>query len=194
MNNPLSASDFNGKNAVRVVDDKVKTITIQAVYVYNEKLGGNLQDIQAANKALNDNNYSVTEGIYDGYSVKFDLSGVPSGSTHEDVQNTSGGINIGNTYQANADFKWNDIKTGKEDFKEKNGIIHGGTTLNNRNIAMNPPYNTTRNLIHEIFHTLFFNNDAAPTGIGNYKPGTSMPTPDDINTLINYNPALIEVK
>ena len=193
MNNPINLLDFNGKNGVKVVDDEVKTITIQAVYVYNEKLGGNLQDIQQANKDLNDKNYTVTEGIYDGYSVKFDLSGVPSGSNHEDDQNTSGGINIGNTYQANADFKWLDKKTGKENFNEKNGIIHGGTTLDNNHIAMNQPYNTTRNLIHEIFHTLFFNNDGAETGIGNYKPGTEMPTPNDINQLI-YNPALKEVK
>lgn len=86
------------------------------------------------------------------------------------------GISIGNTIEkrANDEFFIND-----------KGQIEGGVTIDNKNILMNSKYDFTRDRIHEIFHTLFYSNDDAPNGIGNYNPGTDYPNQEDINNLIN---------
>ena len=57
---------------------------------------------------------------------------------------------------------------------------------------MNSHCDNLRNRIHEIFHTLFFNNDGAIKGIGNYNPGTDLPNQNDINSLLS-NPQLPEI-
>lgn len=66
-----------------------------------------------------------------------------------------------------------------------------GVTDNYKKIVMNSKYDNTRRRIHEIFHTLFFDNDNANSGIGNYVPGVDMPNQDDINLLLS-NPQLPE--
>lgn len=67
----------------------------------------------------------------------------------------------------------------------------GGVTDNNKYIVMNSRLDNTRRRIHEIFHTLFFSNDDAESGIGNYVPGVDMPNQNDINMLLS-NPQLPE--
>ena len=64
----------------------------------------------------------------------------------------------------------------------------GGVTQNHKHITMNANKDTKRNRVHEIFHTLFFDNDDAKKGIGSYQR-TDMPNQGDINMLIN-NPML----
>ena len=64
-------------------------------------------------------------------------------------------------------------------------LIRVGLTNLNKEIIMNSQYDNTRRKMHEIFHTLFFNQDDAPSGIGNYVPGVDMPTQEDINILLN---------
>ena len=51
-------------------------------------------------------------------------------------------------------------------------------------ILHNEKYDDHRNRIHEVFHTLFFNNDEANDGIGSYLTN-DMPNQNDINELIN---------
>lgn len=58
---------------------------------------------------------------------------------------------------------------------------------------MNSRSDFKRDRIHELFHTLFYNNNDAKEGIGNYKPGTDLPNQNDINKLIN-NPQLKKVE
>ena len=53
-----------------------------------------------------------------------------------------------------------------------------------RNIAMNSKRENNRSRIHEVFHTLFFDNDNANSGIGSYTCD-DMPNQADINMLIN---------
>ena len=53
-----------------------------------------------------------------------------------------------------------------------------------RNIAMNSKRENNGSRIHEVFHTLFFDNDNANSGIGSYTCD-DMPNQVDINMLIN---------
>lgn len=66
--------------------------------------------------------------------------------------------------------------------------VVGGNTQSNRDIWMNPEHDNLMNWIHEIFHTFFYDNDNANSGIGKY--GTpEMPNQTDIDDFF-YNPEL----
>ncbi|MBX3043262.1 MAG: hypothetical protein KF896_06060, partial [Ignavibacteriae bacterium] len=188
MNNPIWAKDWDGRDAVKIVDDVSKTVTVTAVYVYNT-MYTDATDIQNANSFLNTQNYKVSDGEYKDYDVKFDLTAVPnissSGAFNFKEDFSFMGTSIGNTYSVQDEFNWTDHNNNKRNFNPNNGQTTVGVTLDQSDIIMNKPFNNNRRTIHEMFHTFFFNKDNAPSGIGNYVPGTDMPNQDDINQLIN---------
>ncbi len=186
-----------------------KTLTVTAKY-YVRTSESNLQkDLSASqtyykpkdvplmqqniNEALNSANYAVSEGAYAGYSVQFHLEfiGVPGDEGYKSQAREAAlnYISIGNTFEKQSSDYFKDIfKLGQD---------AGGVTTNNNQIFMNSKYDdprNTRNRIHEIFHTLFYKNDDADNGIGNYNPGQDMPNQKDINMLINNSglPKMIE--
>ena len=191
-NNPVKLIDPNGEEGVAIVDKNNKNITISAIYYVktnNSNLCKNIKDSQLnytikevskierqVNEELNNSRYKVTEGEYSDYNVKFDLKFIVSDGDHY----------LDQYKQA----KYNDIPIGNTFEKSTEDNIHltrrrGGVTLDHKNIIMNSKHDFKRNRIHEIFHTLFFDNDDANAGIGNYSPGNDMPNQSDINKLIN---------
>jgi RHS repeat-associated protein len=187
--NPVSMMDGNGENAVAIIGDN--SITIKAVYVVNPATysSSEISSMQTnVNKTLNEKNYTVSEGDYANFSVKFDLQFVngenPDGTINNEDDFNVGGINIGNTL----------IKLSQDESyllkSEEPGKASGGKS-DGRNILINKSYDSLRILIHEIFHTLFFNNDDAPSGIGSYsKP--DLPNQNDIDKTVN-NPTLQKI-
>ena len=198
-NNPVSYVDFNGENAVAVVQGE--SITIKAVYMVSNYTQSEISQMQTEiNGFLNSQNYMADEGDYAGKCVSFDLKFVSKDKFFDsNVETEVGGVDILNTFDIKPDGSKSDInKDFILDFSSKitiNGTVGnlGGATLNNQWVFMNNKYDTKRNRIHELFHTFFFSNEDAKDGIGNYTPGNDMPNQDDINNLIN-NPYLEKVE
>jgi len=210
--NPMNYTDPDGKDGLRVIDDKNKTITIQAIYyvqtapreyVENNKVkqekGYSEKDIQTiqtkANEYLNKLGINVSEGEYKGYAVKFDLQFKGDGTvkqTEEDAKCTEGGNSLtlanGSNY---AKFKEQTIDNG--DGTETPRTV-GGQTGDNKFITMNAREDTKINRIHEIFHTFGFEHAkdvGGAQGVMKYPP--DKPTQTDINQLANstFLPAVI---
>jgi len=198
--NPLAYVDFDGEEGVKIIKSNTQnpTITVKAnYYVQSKPIPGitpasktsyDKIAINAMNKkinnTLNNANYKVTEGKYEGYNVEFDLSFSEGGDSwnlddlaKDDFYNN---IPIGNT------LRKRDEKT--LDYFNENPNC-GAVTEYNKDIYMRSGRDSKRSKIHEVFHTLFFDRDGAEKGIGNYTPGVDMPNQEDINILIN-NPSL----
>jgi hypothetical protein len=196
MNNPISLLDANGRNAGMRVDEANKVLTIEAVYVYNDFKDNSKVDIDRAEETLNKTNYSVSEGDYKGFNVKFNFTAVAQSTGSEadefNCSSVNGGtMGVGNTYETASTFVWKD-ENGKHDFNVKSdGRVTGGVTLGYWQIVMNTPYNSLKNRTHEIFHTLFFSNDGASTGIGSDKKD-QMPTQEDINNMVKQQEVIKE--
>ena len=195
-NNPVIVKDDNGKEGVQIIDDLYRTITAKAVYVY-ETANYTTNPIIEVNNYLNKQNYIVSDGQYKGYSVNFDLEGVPdipSANHLNDYNNYKYmGVNIGNTFdQADETFTWEEKYVGTKSFAKNpfTGEQIGGVTFYNKNITMNKVLDNLRRRIHEIFHTLFFHNDDAEYGIGSYKQYNDMPGPSDIQLLLKNLPVV----
>lgn len=133
-------------------------------------------------KELNNLNLSVSEGEYEGYSIKFDLTFIDGGSNigieqlfMDDKTQKYEGHNISNRMA-----KWDETYKG---FRSRdNGDVAGGVTQENMNIVMNKDKDTKLNRWHEIFHTLGL--DHASNGVMRpYSP--QEPTTNDANNLIN---------
>ena len=189
FNNPIAVKDFNGKDGVNIIDNDNKTMTITAVYVYNTDNYANNPIIEV-NDYLNKQNYSVSEGLYKGYQVRFDLQGVPDVPEFNHMNSPDNycynDINIGNKIdQENENYSYD---RGRKNFKVDpfTGDQTGGITSGEKYITMNKVHDNLRNRIHEIFHTLFFHKDNAKYGIGSYERN-DMPTQEDINLLIYNN-------
>ncbi len=199
FNNPVIMKDPNGNDGVAVVDNENKTITIKAVY-YVQTVPNNNMSVTAytpeqvksmqteVNGFLNNQNYQVNEGEYSGYKVNFDLEFIDGGESWNAENNALNefyeDIPIGNYFTSGDE---NTNKRFKPIENEKDGTRETicGTTEDNHRIAMNRSCgNQKRNIIHEIFHTLFFNRDGADDGIGAYND-RDMPNQKDINELIN---------
>lgn len=207
FNNPINYTDPDGRDGIKVIDTKNKTITIQAVYyVQTEKafkkdplIGYSSKNVknlnESINKTLNGKGFTVGEGDYKGYSVKFELT-FKEGGTLSDAKEAKGnekvdGISIGNTLTVG---DGNRVAYFKENENEDGTTSQvGGVTESHTNITMNSKTDTKRNRVHEIFHTLFFDNDNADKGIGSYKRN-DMPNQSDINKLVNNTmlPAIIK--
>jgi hypothetical protein len=187
MNSPVALVDAGGEDAVAVVDKQLETITIKATYIVNGTTYS-FKDFQIMksdiNNTLNNANHSVSKGIYSGYSVNYDLDFVYS--TQDDFKSPDSynyeGINIGNEITKGPSKLFKDKIIINYDGIRKGTV--GGITQNYRHIAMNPKKDSPMHRIHEIYHTLFYNNDNARSGIGKY--GTpEMPNQKDIDGFIN---------
>ncbi len=208
FNNPINYVDPDGQDGIKVIDNKNKTITIRAVYYvqtdkgfkqnpvtgYSEKDVKNLNE--SINKTLNGKGYSVSEGDYKGYSVKFDLAFKSGGTLDEAKDSKAGekvdGISVGNTFTVGDGNKIGYFKV-KENEEAGTESQVGGVTESHTNVTMNSNTDTKRNRIHEVFHTLFFDNDDAKNGIGSYQR-SDLPNQGDINKLVNNAtlPAIIK--
>lgn len=194
-NNPIKIIDPNGMNGVKVIDKESKTITIKANYYVTTSSPylrthypkGDIRFMQDnINNTLNKKNYKYeADGV--SYSVKFDLQFIAAGN-YNDAEKAAMEDPLGNLFTKLPDgsgiFKPQENEDGSWTHR-------GGVTIDHRIIAMNSRYDNLRRRIHEIFHTLFFDNDNAESGIGNYNPGTSLPNQNDIDMLLS-NPQLPE--
>ena len=195
--NPINILDPNGKDGVKIIDKQTHSITVSATYyVTSQPIPGkpntsySPSEIESMQNDINNilNSQGFTYEI-DGekYDVCFDLRFVAGGEAWR-ADYTAKKDPIGNFFTVHNEefhvFNPNSQSDGTE--------THiGGVTENNKTIVMNAKYDNTRRRIHEIFHTLFFNNDNAEYGIGNYDPGVDMPNQNDINILLS-NPQLSE--
>ncbi len=193
--NPVKLVDPDGREGVVIINKSSKTITIRATYyVITTPLSKNKDDaytnedvlsMQSRINSLLNNKYSYE---YEGttYDVSFELGFVDAGNA-EQALTMAEKDSWGNVLEKMpASF---DNETFKEQETGAGIITHiGGVTKDHSQIVLNSQFSTDRNLIHEIFHTLYFNNDGAESGIGNYVPGQDMPTQNDINMLLNNTP------
>jgi len=200
-NSPIYKIDKNGSDGVIILDEEHKTLTIKAVYyVATEQIssGGinvpmyNSSSIATLNSSidsyLNSQNYQVTEGYYSGYSVKFDFEFKDGGNSIEASEKVKSNPDMINGFPISNTFEKRNSTTCPQ-FKPRtmpdgSTRIIGGVTDLYKYITMNQLCDNKRNRIHEIFHTLFFNRDANPDGIGSYTVD-DMPNQEDINILIN---------
>ena len=197
--NPIIIKDPNGKKGVKVVDIKSKTITVKATYyvVSNPKL--NRDNTFYTEEEINSMNTEInstlnTQGYtyeFDGemYNVRFDLEFISAGD-YINAFSLKNEDSYGNCFSRMPEklapniFPVIDNNDGT--------VTHTAGVHQNDEIIMNANYgDNNRNRIHEIFHSLYFNNDNANSGIGNYNPGTDLPNQADINKLLT-NPDLIK--
>ncbi|QQS31541.1 MAG: RHS repeat-associated core domain-containing protein [Sphingobacteriales bacterium] len=204
LGNPVKLIDPDGREGVAAIDQKNKTITIKAIY-YTQTIPSNniastaytseqVTSMQSdINSTLNGLGLSVSEGQYEGFSVQFDLQFKEGGHSFElsskAINEQFEGVPIGNTFQRGNEQTHPNLFTEREN----GGVIKvtGGVTQDHKLILMNEKYDSERNQIHEIFHTLFFDNDDAKKGIGSYSRN-DLPNQSDINKLIN-NKALPKI-
>ena len=197
--NPVIIKDPNGEKGVKVVDTKSKTITVKATYyvVSNPKL--NRDNTFYTEEEINSMNTEInstlnTQGYtyeFDGemYNVRFDLEFISAGD-YINAFSLKNEDSYGNCFSRMPEklapniFPVIDNNDGT--------VTHTAGVHQNDEIIMNANYgDNNRNRIHEIFHSLYFNNDNADSGIGNYSPGTDLPNQADINKLLT-NPDLRE--
>jgi len=196
--NPMKIVDPDGMDGVCKVNPKTKTLTVTAnyyvrtgpelrsnresAYLYGPRDVEKMQ--KSINAQLNNANYTVTEGEYTGYAVNFDLNFIPVERSVDlsmdewpnvGMNDYFGGVKISNTFEKHPDGSF---------FRDEDNRLAIGKTDNHRGIVMNSKYDNKRSRIHEIFHTLFYDNDDAPDGIGNYNPGVAYPNQADINSMI----------
>lgn len=208
FDNPINYIDPDGQDGIKIIDAKNKTITVQAVYYVQTQKGFkgdpmpgySAKDVAKMNStingSLNGKGYTVSEGEYAGYTVKFDLAFKDGGSIEKAKESKAGekvdGISIGNTLTA-ADGDRVGYFKPKENEDAGTSTQVGGVTIGHTEIVMNDKTDTKRNRVHEIFHTLFFDQDGAKKGIGSYDR-VQMPNQADINTLVNNSllPAVIK--
>ncbi len=195
--NPVSLLDRDGRDAVGIKNENA--ITVTAVYVVFGSTNESVRNIeQKINNTLNSENYSVNSGEHQGYSVNFDLKFLsannPEGTFYDYHSFEKKGYPIGNALVFSHQDEDSDLAS---EVKIMNGqvirIVKGGTTTNNKLIKMNTFVEDPSSLfmIHELFHTFFFNNDNAESGIGSYK-NIEMPNQDDINEMIEGLPIIEE--
>lgn len=210
FNNPINYIDPDGQDGIKVIDNKNKTITVQAVYyvqsdnrAYNDggrkvKFLDGYSDKQITGLQKNTNEYlnglgaSVTEGDYKGYKIQFDLQ-FKAGGDMVDIEKKASdekqdGFSIGNSFArgnkyTNAGFETKEIE--KDDGTTVTSAV-GGTTGDNKNVTMNVDYDDKMNRVHEVFHTFGFSHPKGTGGSGGimkYPP--TKPTQADINQLGN---------
>ena len=199
-NSPVIQIDPDGRDGIVIIDKVNKTLTVTAVYYvqsietpgkgmsgqsYSSKEINSMQ--KSINETLNKKEYSVSEGDYSGFKVQFDLQFKEGGdanaiSASRLPQDNIEGVSISNSFKQANGTQYSRFK----EVEKEDGTVttRGGVTGDHKNVMMNKSKDTKRNRIHEIFHTLFFDNDDAKKGIGSYDRA-DMPNQDDINKLIN---------
>jgi RHS repeat-associated protein len=209
--NPINYNDPDGRDGVKVVDKDKKTLTVTAHYdvqsgprTYGDghKLrtmkGYSAKEIakmqEKYNKYLNKLNLTVSEGEYQGYSIKFNLTfeagGTPDESEQRAKTDMQDGHPVGNAFTVANDVAYARFKTNEHE--NADGTIStstvGGVTGDHKNIMMNVSQDTKMNRIHEIFHTFGFDHPAGiggAQGIMKYPP--DKPSQADANHLANGN-------
>ncbi|MFL9839298.1 RHS repeat-associated core domain-containing protein, partial [Flavobacterium sp. ST-75] len=214
FNNPIIFVDPDGKDGVKIIDNKNKTITIKATYFVQteEQLikGGktisgyscnDIEKMYEINTQLNDQELVISEGEYEGYSLKFDLTFEDGGSSVEAMGKanfeTFEGYDIGNTIGRNSPEGLPTLFGVKEGENDRLTQI-GGVTDANKYITMNRDSDTRKNKRHEIGHTLGLDDNhvsGAKKGIMNYPPKKSM-SQFEANKLANsdFLPAIIKTE
>ena len=201
--NPILYVDPDGRDGIRIVNHKNRTITIMANYYVligkkhysqNGKIqyldGYSSQDVVNMNKDinqyLNKTGYNISSGEYKGYSVSFNLDFKES-PTLVDARVSVLNDEIGNSIEKGT--VKTDQNIGFELRVDEEGIVKvsGGKTQEKSVIIMNSEVqdNTFMNLLHEIFHTLGLNHpkgQGADSGIMAYPP--KKPTEEDILRLL----------
>ncbi len=209
-NNPVKYVDPDGRDGIRVIDTKNKTITIKAVYFvqsadrnyyttkgktkqfggYSEKQIGKMQE--STNKYLNNLGMSVSDGEYKGYSINFDLE-FRDGGTVEQSENSAqsemqDGHSVGNSFTRGNSSVYS--RFASKEIDNNDGTVStstvGGITIGNKGIMMNSSQDTKMNRIHEIFHTFGFSHPkgtGGSEGIMKYPP--EKPNQSDANQLGN---------
>jgi RHS repeat-associated protein len=209
-NNSVMYVDPDGRDGIRVIDDKNRMITVRAVYyVQTEKStyfkengktrtldGYSAKDVASMqgnyNKYLNEAGLSVSDGEYKGYSIKFDLQFKEGGtieSSKESAKNTSeNGFSVGNSLSVGNENTYSRFKT--KEITNSDGTVStstvGGITLDHKEILMNKNEDTKMNRVHEIFHTLGFDHPKGTggnNGIMRYPP--EKPNQNDANQIGN---------
>ena len=196
--NPLKLVDPDGRDGVKIIDKETKTITVRAnYYVTTEMVDPNGREIvfstqdvekmtETINNCINSDNYQV---LYEGntYQVVFDLRFYSGGDDNHSTELANNdvyqNIPIGNTLRI---MSFSELSQVSKDLKigiEDHTCSLGGVTQDSKYINMSPLHKYYRNIIHEIFHTLFYDNDDAPTGIGSYIR-LDLPDWNDINNTI----------
>ena len=198
MGNPVNRIDPEGKDGVLVFDHENNVIVVKANYyvqtvgrpsIFGNNLGYTPSDIRYLNNQingyLNNLNLKVEDGVYCNYSIKFELSFI-SGGNQIDVANKASedfyeGVHIGNTFS-----KWD---TTYKLFipSSENGVdnVVGGVTNHKNEIIMNYLYDGKMNRVHEVFHTLGFDDFSHGEknhGIMSYPP--RKPDQSDVNRLV----------
>ncbi len=197
--NPVKLVDPDGRDGVKIINKQTRSITVAATYyVTSQPILGlphtsySSSEIESMNKNINNilNSQSYTYEI-DGetYDVFFDLRFVDARESWE-ANEAAKKDPIGNTLSVLTEEIAKNLFPITDNGDDTESYV-GGVTGNNKNIVMNSRLDNTRRRIHEIFHTLFFSNDDAESGIGNYVPGVDMPNQNDINMLLS-NPQLPE--
>ncbi|MFV0290570.1 MAG: RHS repeat-associated core domain-containing protein [Mangrovibacterium sp.] len=210
FNNPVIYKDPDGRDGIRVIDTKNKTITIKALYFvqsadrnyyttkgktkqfggYSEKQIGKMQE--STNKYLNNLGMSVSDGEYKGYSINFDLE-FRDGGTVEQSENSAqsemqDGHSVGNSFTRGNSSVYS--RFASKEIDNNDGTVStstvGGITIGNKDIMMNSSQDTKMNRIHEIFHTFGFSHPkgtGGSEGIMKYPP--EKPNQSDANQLGN---------
>lgn len=210
INNPVNYVDPDGRDGVRVIDQKNKTITITAVYFVQSQpraytddngkqnfLGGysskEISKMQSSvNEYLNGLKLGVTEGDYKDFSIKFDLSFREGGDVMDSRNSATNemmdGNSIGNSLTKGNEFVFASFKTREieGDNGETKTVATGGNAEKSKHITMNKDYDTKMNRVHEIFHTFGFTHPkgaGAKEGVMSYPP--QKPNQKDINNVAN---------
>ncbi len=189
---PINHIDPDGRDAVRIIDEENKTITIKAnyyvvtepqSYAHNGEIkqlsGYTAKDISIMNgynEYLNNLGLVVNSGEYEGYKISFELSFIEGGSAIDASNIADGdtfeGISIGNTIQRSS----SEVNP-RVGFNEKIGddwsvSYAGGVTWKNSTILMNVHGDGKMNRLHEVFHTFGFSHPVGGSkhGIMKYPP------------------------
>ena len=201
--NPILYVDPDGRDGIRIVNHKNRTITIMANYYVligkkhyfqNGKIqyldGYSLQDVVNMNKDinqyLNKTGYNISSGEYKGYSVSFNLDFKES-PTLVDARVSVLNDEIGNSIEKGTVKTDQNIGFELRVDEEGNVKVSGGKTQEKSAIIMNSEVqdNTFMNFLHEIFHTLGLNHpkgQGADSGIMAYPP--KKPGEEDILRLL----------
>ncbi|MGS4345192.1 RHS repeat-associated core domain-containing protein [Myroides odoratus] len=210
FNDPINHIDPDGRDGVRVIDSKNKTITIKATYYvqtearsYFTTTGGrrelngySLRDVENMqsnyNNYLNNLNLNVSEGEYQGYSINFALEFKAGGSVEASQKSanseTFSGYSIGNSIARGNENTYSRFKSREVENADGTFTLStiGGVTVGRKNITMNTSKDTRSNKIHEIFHTFGFDHPKGTGGDGGimkYPP--ERPNQNDANKLGN---------
>lgn len=196
-NNPLSYIDPDGRDGIRVIDKKNKTITIKATYFvqtedrvffrrngktrtvagYSSKQVAKMNETVSSN--LNSLGLAVNEGEYKGYSLQFDLEFKEGGTVEQSeksaVAETLEGHSVGNSLTRGNSLFYPPFESKKVDNGDgtESSVTVGGLTLGNQRIMMNTSQDKKKNRLHEIFHTFGFTHpkgEGGNNGIMAYPP------------------------